>query len=100
MNELRIFFGSDPGHLVKIFIEEKNTKKVLCSPLSRDIFSLMKNWIPRSERWTQAQREEKKIEAKNKREFSCLLWQEANAIREQIQKEIEHILIAKRASLD
>ena len=60
----------------------------------------MKTWIPRNERWTQAQREEKKIEAKNKREFSRLLWQESNTIREKIEKEIEHILIAKRASLE
>lgn len=72
----------------------------MCASLSRGIFLLMKNWIPRSERWTQAQREEKKIEAKNKREFSRLLWQESNTIREKIEKEIEHILIAKRASLE
>lgn len=72
----------------------------MCANLSRGIFLLMKTWIPRSERWTQAQREEKKIEAKNKREFSRLLWQESNTIREKIEKEIEHILIAKRASLE
>jgi hypothetical protein len=59
-----------------------------------------KNWIPRSERWTDAERAEKKIDAVNRRTLSRLFWLEKQKIREQIYSEIEPKLLAKRRSIE
>jgi hypothetical protein len=61
---------------------------------------MTKNWIPRSERWTDAERADKKIQAVNRRELSRLFWLEKQKIREQIFLEIEPKLLAKRRSIE
>lgn len=57
-----------------------------------------KNWIPRSQRWTDAERQAKKIQAKNAREIRWMFWRESQAIREKIEKEISEKVLAKRAT--
>ena len=57
-----------------------------------------KNWIPRSQRWTDAERQEKKLQAKNAREIRWMFWRESQAIREKIEKEISEKVLAKRAT--
>ena len=59
-----------------------------------------KKWIPRSQRWTDAEREEKKLQAKNRRELRIMFWRESQAFRSQIEKEISEKILAKRAALD
>ena len=59
-----------------------------------------KNWIPRSQRWTDAERQEKKLQAKNAREIRWMFWRESQAIREKIEKEISEKLLAKRAAIE
>jgi len=49
----------------------------------------MKNkWTPRSLRWTDAERQAKKIQSQNVRQIRWLFWRESQALREEIQKEI------------
>ncbi len=57
-----------------------------------------KNWIPRSQRWTDAERQEKKLQAKNAREIRWMFWRESQALREKIEKEISEKVLAKRAT--
>jgi hypothetical protein len=59
-----------------------------------------KKWTPRSLRWTEAERQEKKLQAKNAREIRWMFWRESQAFREQIEKEISEKILAKRAALD
>jgi hypothetical protein len=74
---------------------------VLTSPSSSEKIAPMKNkWIPRSQRWTLAERQEKKLQAKNAREIRWMFWRESQAFREQIEKEISEKILAKRAALD
>ena len=74
---------------------------MLTAPLSSaKILSMQKNWIPRSQRWTPAEREQKKLQAKNAREIRWMFWRESQEIREQIQKEISEKLLAKRAAIE
>ena len=61
---------------------------------------MQKNWTPRPQRWTEAERQEKKLQAKNAREIRWMFWRESQALREQIQKEISGKVLAKRASLE
>ena len=57
-----------------------------------------KKWTPRSLRWTEAERQEKKIQAKNAREIRLMFWRESQVFREKIQKEISEKVLAKRAT--
>jgi len=59
-----------------------------------------KKWIPRSHRWTDAERQDKKTQAQNARQIRWMFWRESQALREEIQKEISEKLIAKRAALE
>ena len=59
-----------------------------------------KKWIPRSHRWTDAERQEKKLQAQNARQIRWMFWRESQALREEIQKEISEKLIAKRAAIE
>lgn len=59
-----------------------------------------KKWTPRSLRWTEAERQEKKLQAKNAREIRWMFWRESQALREKIQKEISEKLLAKRAAIE
>jgi hypothetical protein len=55
----------------------------------------MKNWIPRSERWTQAEREAKKIANMNEKRLQRMFWCELDSIRQQIEKEISGKRLAR-----
>ena len=57
-----------------------------------------KNWIPRSQRWTDDERQEKKIQSQNAREIRLMFWRESQALREKIEKEISEKVLAKRAT--
>ena len=57
-----------------------------------------KKWTPRSLRWTEAERQEKKLQAKNAREIRLMFWRESQALREKIEKEISEKVLAKRAT--
>jgi hypothetical protein len=59
-----------------------------------------KKWMPRSQRWTDAERQEKKLQSQNVRQIRWLFWRESQALREEIQKEISEKLIAKRAAIE
>jgi hypothetical protein len=98
-----------PRHVVKLFLKKslgspgiKNFfAKSLTFPLSSEKILPMKNkWIPRSQRWTSAERQEKKLQAKNARELRIMFWRESQAFRLQIEKEISEKILAKRAALE
>ena len=57
-----------------------------------------KKWTPRSLRWTDAERQEKKIQSQNAREIRLMFWRESQALREKIEKEISEKVLAKRAT--
>ena len=77
------------------------SKKRLTEPLSSVNLSVMKNkWTPRSLRWNDAERQAKKIQAKNNREIRLMFWRESQAFREQIQKEISQKVLAKREAIE
>ena len=59
-----------------------------------------KKWTPRSLRWTDAERQARKIKTKNERDIRWLFWRESQALREEIQKEISEKLIAKREAIE
>jgi len=59
-----------------------------------------KKWMPRSHRWTDAERQEKKLQAQNARQIRWMFWRESQALREQIEKEISEKVLAKRAALE
>ena len=61
---------------------------------------MQKNWIPRSQRWSPAERQAKKTQAQNAREIRWMFWRESQALREQIEKEISGKLLAKRAAIE
>lgn len=61
---------------------------------------MQKNWIPRSQRWTAAERQARKTQAQNAREIRWMFWRESQALREQIEKEISGKLLAKRAAIE
>jgi hypothetical protein len=61
---------------------------------------MKKNWTPRSQRWTDAERQEKKLQSQNARQIRWMFWRESQALREQIQKEISAKLIAKREAIE
>ncbi len=74
---------------------------MLTFPLSSEkIVPMKNNWIPRSQRWTLAERQEKKLQAKNARELRTMFWRESQAFRLQIEKEISEKILAKRAALE
>jgi len=76
-------------------------EKMLTIPLSSaKILPMQKNWIPRSHRWSPAEREQKKLQAQNVRQIRWMFWRESQEIREQIQKEISEKLLAKRAAIE
>jgi hypothetical protein len=73
----------------------------LTSPSSSEkITPMNKKWTPRSLRWTEAERQEKKLKSKNARELRIMFWRESQAFREQIQKEISEKILAKRAAIE
>ena len=59
-----------------------------------------KNWIPRSQRWTNAERQAKKTQAQNARELRIMFWLESQDFLAEIHKEISEKVLAKRASLE
>ena len=59
-----------------------------------------KKWMPRSHRWTDAERQEKKLQAQNARQIRWMFWRESQALREQIEKEISEKVLAKRAAIE
>ncbi len=59
-----------------------------------------KKWMPRSQRWTDAERQEKKLQAQNARQIRWMFWRESQALREQIEKEISEKVLAKRAAIE
>jgi hypothetical protein len=59
-----------------------------------------KKWTPRSLRWTDAERQEKRLQVQNVRQIRWLFWRESQALREQIEKEISAKLIAKREAIE
>jgi len=61
---------------------------------------MKKNWTPRSQRWTDAERQEKKLQAQNVRQIRWMFWRESQVFREEIQKEISEKLIAKREAIE
>ena len=61
---------------------------------------MQKNWIPRSQRWTAAERQARKTQAQNAREIRWMFWRESQVLREQIEKEISAKLLAKRAAIE
>ena len=86
---------------VKTFFKKFFRRKVLTFPLSSEkIVPMKNNWIPRSQRWTLAERQEKKLQAKNARELRTMFWRESQAFRLQIEKEISEKVLAKRAALE
>ena len=73
----------------------------MTAPLSSVNLSVMKNkWTPRPLRWTDAERQAKKIQSQNVRQIRWLFWRESQALREEIQKEISEKLIAKREAIE
>jgi hypothetical protein len=67
---------------------------------SVNLLVMKNNWIPRSHRWSPAERQAKKTQAQNVRQIRWLFWRESQVIREQIQKEISEKLLAKRAAIE
>jgi len=61
---------------------------------------MQKIWIPRSQRWSPAERQAKKTQAQNAREIRWMFWRESQAIREKIEKEISGKVLAKRAAIE
>jgi hypothetical protein len=59
-----------------------------------------KKWTPRSIRWTDSERQAKKIQSQNVRQIRWLFWRESQALREKIHKEISEKLIAKREAIE
>ena len=59
-----------------------------------------KKWTPRSLRWTDAERQAKKIQSQNVRQIRWMFWHESQVLREKIQKEISEKLLAKRAAIE
>ena len=57
-------------------------------------------WTPRSERWTEAERQAKKIEAQNSREFGKMLWESKEEMRLKIHKEIQNKMLDLRAKYE
>ena len=69
--------------------------------MSSEKIRVMQNkWIPRSQRWTTAERQAKKIQAQNDREIRSMFWRESQDFLAEIHKEISAKLLAKRASLE
>jgi hypothetical protein len=58
------------------------------------------HWIPRDKRWTNEERKQKEIIARNNRQLNRMFWNELNNIRAQIELEIEPIRAAKIKSLE
>lgn len=81
----------------KNIYKKKSTLTVPCGTLST---MMNKKWTPRSLRWNDAERQAKKIQAKNNREIRLMFWRESQALREQIQKEISEKVLAKRAAIE
>ena len=78
-------------------LKEKSTLNVPCGTISK---MTNKKWTPRSIRWTEAERKDKKLQAQNRRELRIMFWRESQALREKIQKEISEKLIAKREAIE
>ena len=81
----------------KNIYKKKSTLTVPCGTLST---MTNKKWMPRSQRWTDAERQDKKTQAQNARQIRWMFWRESQALREQIEKEISEKLIAKRAAIE
>jgi hypothetical protein len=78
-------------------LKEKSTLNVPCGTISK---MTNKKWTPRSIRWTDSERQAKKIQSQNVRQIRWLFWRESQALREEIQKEISEKLIAKREAIE
>jgi hypothetical protein len=82
------------------FFSKIFSKKILDFPLVKpQVYGVNKKWIPRSQRWTLAERQEKKLQAKNARELRIMFWRESQAFRLQIEKEISEKVLARREAL-
>jgi hypothetical protein len=78
------------------FLKKNLTLTVPCGTLST---IMNKKWIPRSQRWTESERQEKKLQSKNARELRIMFWRESQAFRLQIEKEISEKVLARREAL-
>ena len=81
----------------KNIYKKKSTLTVPCGTLST---MMNKKWTPRSLRWTDAERQAKKIQSQNVRQIRWMFWHESQVLREKIQKEISEKLLAKRAAIE
>lgn len=61
---------------------------------------MQKNWIPRSQRWTDAERQARKIQAQNAREIRWMFWRESQDFLSKIHEEISEKVLAKRAAIE
>jgi len=61
---------------------------------------MQKNWIPRSQRWTNAERQAKKTQAQNARELRIMFWRESQDFLSKIHEEISEKVLAKRAAIE
>lgn len=52
-------------------------------------------WIPRSQRWSQEERKQKEMEARNLRAMSRLFWLELEKTRQKIEDEISEKKLAR-----
>jgi len=57
-------------------------------------------FIPRSQRWTNQEREQKKLDSQNRRTFAKMVWAESESFRQQIENEISEKKLARIAALE
>jgi hypothetical protein len=57
-------------------------------------------FIPRSQRWTNQEREQKKLDSQNRRTFAKMVWAESESFRQQIENEISAKKLARIAALE
>ena len=67
---------------------------------SGKIRAMQKIWIPRSQRWTVAERQAKKIQAQNARAIRAMFWRESQDFLSKIHEEISEKVLAKRATIE
>lgn len=75
--------------------KQKILKKKVDTALVKLKLVSMKNWIPRSQRWTAAEREAKKVANINEKSLQRMFWCELDAMRQEIEKEISEKRLAR-----
>jgi hypothetical protein len=70
-------------------------KKKIDKALVKFKLDSMKDWKPRSERWTPAEREAKKVANMNEKSLQRMFWCELDMMRQQIEKEISEKKLAR-----